>query len=107
MLPSTPLPVPGFGRDRWLVEVIRARAGESAPRFPTDQLRRKAGAAAPPPEAPVVLMGREGNRRVVSAADVAAKAAGLRPGAPVTKAQVLVPGLIVQDADPSADAEAA
>lgn len=29
-LPSTPLPVPGVGRHRWLVELIRARAGESA-----------------------------------------------------------------------------
>jgi protein ImuA len=30
VLPSTPLPVPGVGRHRWLVELIRARAGESA-----------------------------------------------------------------------------
>ncbi|WP_435169130.1 ImuA family protein [Falsirhodobacter sp. 1013] len=29
MLPSAPLPVPGVGRARWLVELIRARAGES------------------------------------------------------------------------------
>jgi protein ImuA len=29
-LPSRPLPVPGVGRHRWLVELIRARAGESA-----------------------------------------------------------------------------
>ena len=29
-LPSTELPVPGVGRHRWLVELIRARAGESA-----------------------------------------------------------------------------
>src|ERR1700730_1205893 len=29
-LPSTPLPVPGIGRPRWLVELIRCRAGESA-----------------------------------------------------------------------------
>lgn len=40
------------------------------------------------------------------AADAAAQAAGLRTGMPVAKAQVLVSGLIVQDADPSADAEA-
>ncbi len=43
---------------------------------------------------------------MVLAADAAAQAAGLRLGMPVTKAQVLEPGLIVQDADPSADAEA-
>jgi protein ImuA len=29
-LPSTRLPVPGVGRPRWLVELIRRRAGESA-----------------------------------------------------------------------------
>lgn len=29
-LPSTPLPVPGVGRAQWLVELIRARAGECA-----------------------------------------------------------------------------
>jgi len=43
---------------------------------------------------------------VVVAADVAAQAAGLRVGMPATKAQVLVPGLLVQDAAPAADAEA-
>ena len=30
VLPSEPLPVPGIGRPRWLVELIRACAGESA-----------------------------------------------------------------------------
>jgi protein ImuA len=30
VLSSSPLPVPGIGRPRWLVELIRARAGESA-----------------------------------------------------------------------------
>ncbi len=30
VLPSGPLPVPGVGRPRWLLELIRARAGESA-----------------------------------------------------------------------------
>jgi protein ImuA len=29
-LPASPLPVPGIGRPRWLVELIRARAGECA-----------------------------------------------------------------------------
>lgn len=75
------------------------------PRWPTDRLRRKSGDAAPPSETPLVLIGREGRRRVVLAADLTALRAGLRVGMPVTKAQALVPGLIVQDADPSADAE--
>ncbi|MEP9380338.1 ImuA family protein [Aquabacter sp. CN5-332] len=30
VLPSAPLPVPGVGRHRWLLELIRCRAGESA-----------------------------------------------------------------------------
>jgi len=30
VLPSSPFPVPGLGRARWLVELIRAKAGESA-----------------------------------------------------------------------------
>lgn len=30
VLPSGPLPVPGVGRGRWLLELMRARAGESA-----------------------------------------------------------------------------
>lgn len=76
------------------------------PSWSTDRLRRKAGDAAPSAEAPLVLIGREGNRRVVLAANAAAVAAGLRPGMPVTKAQVLVPDLIVQDAEPTADVEA-
>jgi len=29
-LPSSPLPVPGVGRPRWLVELIRSQAGQSA-----------------------------------------------------------------------------
>ncbi|GAB1361382.1 ImuA family protein [Rhodobacter sp.] len=29
VVPSAPLPVPGVGRARWLIELIRARAGES------------------------------------------------------------------------------
>lgn len=75
------------------------------PTWSTDRLRRKAGNAAPPAEAPLVLIARDGNRRVVVAADAAAQTAGLRIGMPATKAQVLVPGLIVEDADPAADAD--
>jgi protein ImuB len=40
------------------------------------------------------------------AADAAAHAAGLRIGMPASKAQALVQGLLIQDADPTADAEA-
>ncbi|OLP58846.1 nucleotidyltransferase [Xaviernesmea oryzae] len=76
------------------------------PTWPTDRLRRKAGVTAPPPETPLVLVMRTGNRRLVSAADASAQAAGLRVGMAAAKAQALVPDLILQDADPIADAEA-
>jgi protein ImuB len=43
---------------------------------------------------------------VVLATDAAAQAAGLRVGMPASKAQALVRGLVIQDADPTADAAA-
>jgi protein ImuB len=76
------------------------------PMWSTDRLRRKLGDAAPPRETPLVLTGRDGRRRVVRAADTAAIAAGLRIGMPATKAQALVKGLVVNDADPQGDTEA-
>ncbi|WP_353144990.1 DNA polymerase Y family protein [Paracoccus sp. (in: a-proteobacteria)] len=75
------------------------------PTWPTDRLRRKTGDTALPVEAPLVLVGRDRNRRIVTAADAAAKTLGLRVGMPVTKAQALVPGLAIEPADPKADAE--
>jgi len=49
------------------------------------------GAAAPPVEAPLVLTGQDGRRRVVLAFDAAARRAALRTGMPAAKAQALVP----------------
>ena len=69
-------------------------------------MRRKSGDASLPRDAPLVLVGRDGRRRVVLAADSTAQAAGLRVGMPATKAQALVRGLIVLDADPDGDAKA-
>lgn len=43
---------------------------------------------------------------MVLAADGAALATGLRIGMPATKAEALVPGLVIQEADPTADVEA-
>jgi protein ImuB len=74
------------------------------PSWPTDRLRRKLGEMAPPAEAPLVLVGREGAKRVVLAVDEAARAMGLHLGMPVAKARILVPGLLIQDHDPGADA---
>ena len=35
------------------------------PTLSTDRVRRKAGDTAPPPETPLILVGRDGRRRVV------------------------------------------
>ncbi|MGN6770094.1 MAG: Y-family DNA polymerase [Rhizobiaceae bacterium] len=75
------------------------------PRWPTDRLRRKSGDASPPPEPPLVLAGRIGRRRLITALDANAQVHGVGIGTAVSKAQALVPGLIVLDADPAADAE--
>jgi protein ImuB len=75
------------------------------PRWPTDRLRRKPGGASPPAEVPLAVIGRRGLRRVVLATDIAAERAGLRVGTPVTKAQALVPGLVILGASPAEDAD--
>src|SRR5580698_7294830 len=76
------------------------------PTLSTDRVRRKAGDTAPPPETPLILVGRDGRRRVVLAADAAAQAVGVRVGVPASKAQALVQGLVIQDANPAANSEA-
>ncbi len=53
-----------------------------------------------------MLVGRDGRRRVVLAADRAAKLAGLSVGMAASQAQAMVPRLIVQEADPAGDAQA-
>ena len=75
------------------------------PRWPTDRLRRKSGEALASRDVPLVLVGRDGRRRVVNALDAAAEGLGLRAGMAVAKAQALTPSLTVNDADPRADAE--
>lgn len=73
------------------------------PNWSTDRLRRTMGANAPSLDTPLVLIGHEGRRRVVLAADQAARREGLRPGMVASKAQALVANLTVMDADPDAD----
>lgn len=46
---------------------------------------------------------RNGTRRLVTAADPAARALGIRPGVTVALAQAMTPGLTVVDADPQGD----
>ncbi|SIT87038.1 protein ImuB [Pontibaca methylaminivorans] len=50
-----------------------------------------------------MLAGREGGRRVVTAADAAAKTLGLRVGMTIAQAQAQVPGLEIRPAEPDAD----
>ena len=76
------------------------------PSWSTDRLRRAMGAKAPSLDAPLVLIGSEGRRRVVLHADQAARRAGLAVGMPATKAQALIAGLVMHDADPESDAQA-
>jgi protein ImuB len=64
------------------------------------------GANAPSLDTPLVLIGHEGRRRVVLHADQAARRAGLAVGMPATKAQALIAGLTVHEADPEADGDA-
>lgn len=63
------------------------------------------GGASPAADQALVLIGREGRRRIVTAIDRNAEGLGLRLGMPVAKAQAIAPGLIVMDADRQADAD--
>lgn len=71
------------------------------PFWPIDRLRRSAPeAAASSEERPLVLAGRVGNRRLVTAACAVAQDLGLSVGMPVSKAQAMVPDLQVLPHDP-------
>lgn len=59
-----------------------------------------------PPEQPIAVIARSGSKRWVSAADPAARAAGVHVGMPAAKAQSLFRGLMMVDADPEVDAAA-
>src|SRR5258708_85541 len=76
------------------------------PTWPIDRLRRRLGVAAPSPEIPLVLVGRENRKRVVTAANAAALALRLHPGMAATQARALCAELVVHEADPEADARA-
>ena len=52
------------------------------------------------------MITRQGSRRVIAAQDVAAAAVGLRLGMPVSKAQAIIPGLIVEELQVAEDAKA-
>ena len=74
------------------------------PDLPTDRIRRDDPAI--PPEQAIAVIARSGSKRWVSAADAAAKRAGVRVGMSAAKAQALFRGLMMVDADLSTDAAA-
>ncbi|MDE1991181.1 MAG: DNA polymerase Y family protein [Rhizobiaceae bacterium] len=73
------------------------------PTWATDVHRRTLGHQAPGVEMPLIMAGREGSRRVIVAADAAARAVGLRVGMTVAKAQALVKDVIVEEHRPDFD----
>ncbi|MCO5730573.1 DNA polymerase Y family protein [Rhizobium sp. SSA_523] len=74
------------------------------PDLPTDRIRRADPSI--PPEQALAVIARAGSKRWVSAADAAARKAGVRVGMPAAKAQAIFRGLLLVDADPAADAAA-
>ena len=73
-----------------------ARWARAAP--PSSLVVRPNGGAA------LVTALKDGNRIVLAAASAQARALGLAPGMPLAQARILVPGLIVRDADLEGDA---
>ena len=76
------------------------------PNWSVDRLRRRLGAGAPPLDQPLILTGRMGRKRVVTACNAAAAVFGARVGMAATQAQTLIPGLDVRAADPNDDTDA-
>jgi protein ImuB len=79
------------------------------PYLPTDRLRREAGGPAwrgtrRPGDAPVAVAGKVDNALRLAAIDEAAAARGLRAGQALADARGAVPGLVVHEDDPDADA---
>ncbi len=111
------VPVPGLGRERWLVELLRCNGAEprswileacdakgrlALPSDVADRSLQEPGDG-PPRDEPLVIATTIGARRLIVAADGAAQALGLRPGLTVAQAQALVPELHVVEADPAED----
>ncbi|KOF22347.1 nucleotidyltransferase [Ensifer adhaerens] len=74
------------------------------PDLATDRIRR-ADPSIPADQA-IAVIAKSGSKRWVSAADPAARKAGVRVGMQAAKAQALFRGLMMVDADPAADAAA-
>jgi protein ImuB len=75
------------------------------PSLATDRLRRERGDGAAPPDAPLVTVGRQGQKRVILSLDRAARSLGLHAGMTLAHARALIPGLTFEDAAPAEDAD--
>ncbi|TAV50195.1 DNA polymerase Y family protein [Rhizobium leguminosarum] len=71
------------------------------PTLPADRIRRADPSI--PGETPLVIVARSGSKRWLSAVDANAAKLGLHVGMAAAKAQSLVQGLLMVDADPAAD----
>lgn len=74
------------------------------PDLPTDRIRRADASISA--EQAIAVIAKSGSKRWVSAADAAARKAGLRAGLPAVKAQGIFRDLMMVDANPVADAVA-
>jgi protein ImuB len=72
------------------------------PFLPTDRIRR--ADATLPVETPIAVIARSGSKRSVVAVDHAALKTGVRIGMAASKAQAMIVGLHMVDADPTGDA---
>jgi len=73
------------------------------PTWPTDH-RRRTAPDAPPPDEPLVTASHDGHRRIIAAADQAARSLGLYSGMPLAHAQAMIPDLTIVEADPDGEA---
>ena len=72
------------------------------PNFQTD--RQLSDRVIPRSDSPLVVAAHDGRRQVLAGVCPAGRALGLRPGMALAHAQAMLPGLVVADADPAADA---
>lgn len=71
-----------------------------------ERIRRADGTGELSPERPLVVVEKSGSKRWLAAVDAKARSAGLHVGMPAAKAQAIVQGLQVVEADPIADVAA-
>ncbi|NEJ73430.1 DNA polymerase Y family protein [Rhizobium phaseoli] len=76
------------------------------PDLAIERIRRADGTGELSAERPLVVVAKSGSKRWIAAADAKARLAGIHTGMPAAKAQAIVQGLQMVDADPIADAAA-